>query len=88
MMSTMTNRDAEQARQRLRKLARDRQRIAETEADTIAAALRLGVRQIDVAKDIARTREHVRRIAERYGIPSVRRSGTNRPAAPHDPVPE
>lgn len=51
------------ARRRLRKLAADRARAAQAEVDAIVEALRLGVRQVDVVRDIDRSREHVRKIA-------------------------
>lgn len=84
-MSTMTSPEAQQARQRLRKLARDRQRIEDTEDDAIADALRAGVRQVDVAQDIGRTREHIRRIAKRYGIPGRRADATDAQTGPQSP---
>lgn len=51
------------ARRRLRKLATDRAKAARLEASAIVEALRVGVRQVDVARDIERSREHVRKIA-------------------------
>lgn len=49
-------------RRRLRKFATDRVKVAQAEVDTIVEALRLGVRQVDVTKDVDRSREYVRRI--------------------------
>lgn len=60
----------EQARTKLRKIAADRERIADAEPVAIAEALAAGVKQIDIAKDLGRTREHVRRIARAQGIGS------------------
>ncbi|HEV7651317.1 MAG TPA: hypothetical protein VGP26_24470 [Actinophytocola sp.] len=55
-------------REQLRQLAAERERLAEAEPAAIAAALRAGVRQADVARDVGRTREHVRRVARAAGI--------------------
>jgi hypothetical protein len=57
-----------QARTRLRKLAAERERLAADEPAAIVAALQAGVRQVDIARDLDRTREHVRRIARAHGI--------------------
>lgn len=87
MLTTMTSPEAQHARQRLRKLARDRQRIANAETTAITEALRLGVRQVDVASDASRTREHIRRIAKTHGIPSrYTQRGTTDPAEPETPT--
>lgn len=55
-----------EARQRLRKLAAARKRAARKAAeDELAAvqhALDIGVRQVDVARDLERSREHIRLI--------------------------
>jgi hypothetical protein len=59
---------AEQARAALREIAAERKRLAEVEPAAIVAALEAGVRQADVARDIDRTREHVRRVARAHGI--------------------
>lgn len=53
----------DEARAELRRIAADRDRIAHEEPAAIIAALEAGVRQTDVAKDIGRTREHIRRLA-------------------------
>lgn len=55
--------EREAARRRLRKFATDRARTARAEVDAIVDALRLGVRQVDVMRDVDRSREYVRRIA-------------------------
>lgn len=55
-------------RAKLRKLARDRDRLAEAEPKAILDALAAGVPQKDVATDIGRTREHIRRVARAHGI--------------------
>lgn len=55
-------------RAKLRKLARERDRLTEAEPKAILDALAAGVRQADVAVDIGRTREHVRRVARAHGI--------------------
>ncbi len=58
----------EEARKKLRRLAAQRRRIADQEPAAIVEALKAGVRQMDVAEDIDRTREHIRRIARAHGI--------------------
>lgn len=58
----------DEARTKLRKLARDRDRIAEAEPQAIIDALTAGVPQKDIAADIGRTREHIRRVARANGI--------------------
>jgi hypothetical protein len=50
-------------RRRLRQLAVARTKAARLEADAIVEALRAGVRQVDVVRDLDRSREHVRKIA-------------------------
>lgn len=51
----------DQAREKLRKLAADRDRIVEAEPKAILDALAAGVPQKDIAADLGRTREHIRR---------------------------
>lgn len=51
------------ARRKLRKIAADRVKAAAAEIEAIVDALRVGVRQVDVVRDIDRSREHVRKIA-------------------------
>jgi hypothetical protein len=58
----------EQARAKLRKLAGDRKGIAKAEPIAIVEALNAGVKQADIARDIGRTREHIRRVARAHGI--------------------
>lgn len=58
----------DEARTKLRKLARDRERIAEAEPQAILDALAAGVPQKDIAADLGRTREHIRRAARANGI--------------------
>lgn len=62
----------DQAREELRRIATERDRLTEEEPAAIVAALKAGVRQSDVVRDIGRTREHVRRIARKHGIESDR----------------
>jgi len=57
----------DQARERLRKLAADRDRITEPEPKAIRDALAAGVRHADVARDLGRSREHVRRVVRAHG---------------------
>lgn len=52
----------DQARARLVYLAAERESNAASEPEAIIDALKLGVRITDIASDIGRTREHVRRI--------------------------
>lgn len=59
----MTDEQQDAARKRLRKLASDRRKAATAESAAIVTALRAGVRQVDIARDIERSREHVRQIA-------------------------
>jgi hypothetical protein len=54
----------EQARARLRYLAAERERNTAAEPEAILDAIKAGVRPTDIAADIGRTREHVRRIRE------------------------
>lgn len=58
----------DEARAKLRKLAKDRDRIATEEPLAVVEALRAGVRQADIVRDLGRTREHIRRIARAHGI--------------------
>lgn len=60
--------EQEEARRKLRRIATQRRRLAEQEPAAIVEALKAGVRQMDVAADIGRTREHIRRIARDNGI--------------------
>lgn len=60
----------DQARAALRRLAAERDRIAEEEPVAVVKALRVGVRQVEIAADLGRTREHVRRIARANGLPA------------------
>lgn len=62
-MPTVETDEQTTARRKLRKLATDRVKAVQREADAIVEALRAGVRQVDVARDIDRSREHVRKIA-------------------------
>lgn len=48
----------EEHRENLRRIAA----VRDSEAAAALAALRAGVRQVDIAEDLRRTREHVRRI--------------------------
>ena len=59
---------AEEARRTLRRIATQRRRLVDQEPAAIVEALKAGVRQTDVAADIGRTREHIRRIARDHGI--------------------
>lgn len=54
--------EQERARARLRTLASKRQRQAADEVAAVQAALQAGVRQADIARDLDRSREHIRRI--------------------------
>lgn len=56
------------ARRALRELAAQRRQAAEAEAEAIVAALRAGVRQVDIARDLDRSREHIRQVARARGI--------------------
>lgn len=56
------------ARARLREIATARQTAEDGEAPAVIAALEAGVRQADIARDLDRGREHVRRIARANGI--------------------
>jgi predicted transcriptional regulator len=58
----------DQHRAELRRIAAERDRLTEAEPRAVVAALRAGVKQTDIARDIGRTREHVRRIARAHGI--------------------
>jgi predicted transcriptional regulator len=58
----------EETRKRLREIAAKRTWIANAEAPAVLAALQAGVRQADIARDLGRTREHIRRIAREAGI--------------------
>ncbi|MFD5089363.1 hypothetical protein ACFWMR_02090 [Amycolatopsis thailandensis] len=58
----------DEARAKLRKLAKERDRIAEAEPKAIIEAIGAGVPQKDIAADLGRTREHVRRAARANGI--------------------
>lgn len=58
----------DEARENLRRIAAERDRLAEEEPAAIVAALKAGVRQADVVRDIGRTREHIRRVARKHGI--------------------
>lgn len=60
--------DQEEARKKLRRLAAQRRRLADQEPVAIVEALKVGVRQMDVAADIGRTREHIRRIAMKHEL--------------------
>lgn len=57
---------------KLRKLAADRRRAAQAEDKAIGEAIRVGVKQLDVAGYVERSREHVRLAARREGIESAR----------------
>ena len=56
------------ARARLREIAAARQKAEEGEAPAVIDALKAGVRQVDIARDLDRGREHIRRIARAHGI--------------------
>lgn len=58
----------DEARAKLRKIAAERERIAEAEPQAIIDALNAGVAQKDIAADLGRTREHIRRAARARGI--------------------
>ncbi|MFJ1765082.1 hypothetical protein ACIOD2_32475 [Amycolatopsis sp. NPDC088138] len=58
----------DEARTQLRKIARERDQLTEAEPKAILDALAAGVKQGDIATDIGRTREHVRRVARAHGI--------------------
>lgn len=58
----------DQARARLRELAAERQRLADAEPAAILDALNAGVKQADIARDLERSREHVRRVARAHGV--------------------
>lgn len=64
--------EPEEARKALRRIAAQRRRLADQEPAAIVAALKAGVRQMDVAEDIGRTREYIRRVARDNGIESSR----------------
>jgi predicted transcriptional regulator len=55
-------------RTRLREIAAARKLVEEGEAPAIIAALEVGVRQSEIARDLGRGREHIRRIARANGI--------------------
>lgn len=56
----------DQARERLRKLADDRDRADAAEGPAVLAAMEAGVAQKDIAADLRRSREHVRRVARAH----------------------
>lgn len=67
--------DLDAIRRELRKAAKARaraaaslDRAAQVESDLIAQALRAGGRQVDLAADVGKTREIIRRVARRHGI--------------------
>lgn len=60
------------ARARLRDIAAARRKAEQGEAPAVIDALKVGVRQADVARDLDRGREHIRRIARDAGIESAR----------------
>lgn len=64
--------ELEEARKALRRIAAQRRRLTDQEPAAIVAALNAGVRQMDVAEDIGRTREYIRRVARDNGIESSR----------------
>lgn len=66
---TVSDDETRAIRQRLQRMARARQKALEGETEAIVTALRLGVRRSDVARDIARSRTHIDRIADTHGIP-------------------
>lgn len=55
----------DQHRAALRKIAKERDRIEKAEPAAILAALAAGVPQKDVAAELDRTREHIRRVVIR-----------------------
>lgn len=61
--TSVTGEELEAARRKLRRFATERAQTAQAEVDAIVDALRLGVRQVDVMKDVDRSREYIRRIA-------------------------
>lgn len=63
LIAAVPSEDEEAARRKLRRFAADRAKTAQAEVDAIVDALRLGVRQVDVMKDVDRSREYIRRIA-------------------------
>ncbi|MFD6073533.1 hypothetical protein [Amycolatopsis lurida] len=60
------------ARARLRDIAAARRKAEGGEAPAVIAALNVGVRQADIARDLERGREHIRRIARDAGIEPAR----------------
>lgn len=58
----------DQAREELRKLADDRDRVDAAEGPAVLAAMEAGVSQKDIAADLRRSREHVRRVARAHGV--------------------
>lgn len=60
------------ARARLRDIAAARRKAEEGEAPAVIDALNAGVRQADIARDLDRGREHIRRIAREAGIEPAR----------------
>jgi hypothetical protein len=62
----------DQARAKLRKLASEREHLAESEASAIVEALNAGVKQTEIALAIGRSREHIRRVARAHDVPLTR----------------
>lgn len=60
--------EQQHARARLREIAVARRTAEEGEAPAVITALKAGVRQTVIARDLERGREHVRRIARTHGI--------------------
>ncbi|MFC3454023.1 hypothetical protein [Amycolatopsis speibonae] len=58
----------DQARTNLRQIAKERDRVADAEPKAILDAIAAGVPQKDIAADLGRTREHVRRAARARGV--------------------
>lgn len=66
-MTTPTT-DHTELRAALREIADVRRRLADDETAAVLAALRGGVRQADIARDLDRSREHIRKIARAGGL--------------------
>lgn len=69
---------------RLEKMARARNKATANEEDVIVMALQAGAWHSEIAVAVDRSREYVRRIANRHGIPG---RYPRRTAQPTDPVP-
>jgi predicted transcriptional regulator len=66
----------EEHRENLRRVAA----VRDSEPAAALAALRAGVRQVDIAHDLGRTREHVRRITRAAETAEAQSSADSTPA--------